>query len=53
MTVAVDLVVTGISEPVRFIKETKARIFPTGESFWSISKPKCTEIYLMELKEVK
>lgn len=53
VTIAVDLVVTGVTEPVRFILETKAKIFPTGEKFfWSPSKPKFHEVYVMELKEV-
>ena len=54
VTIAVDLVVTGVTEPVRFILETKAKIFPTGEKFfWSPSKPKFHEVYVMELKEVR
>ena len=54
MTIAVDLVVTGVTEPVRFIVETKAKIFPTGEKFfWSPSKPKFHETFVMELKEVR
>ncbi|PFX29753.1 rab GTPase-activating protein 1-like [Stylophora pistillata] len=53
VTIAVDLVVTGVTEPVRFIVETKAKIFPNGEKFfWSPSKPKFHEVYVMELKEV-
>lgn len=54
MTIAVDLVATGVTEPVRFIVETKAKIFPSGEKFfWSPSKPKFHETYIMELKEVR
>lgn len=53
VTIAVDLVVTGVTEPVRFIVETKAKIFPSGEKFfWSPSKPKFHETFIMELKEV-
>ena len=54
MTIAVDLVVKGVTEPVRFIVETKAKIFPSGEKFfWTPSKPKFREIYILELKEVR
>ena len=54
MTIAVDLVVTGVTEPVRFIVETKAKIYPSSEKFfWSPSKPKFHETYIMELKEVR
>lgn len=54
MTIAVDLVVTGVTEPVRFIVETKAKIFPSGEKFfWTPSRAKFREIYIMELKEVR
>lgn len=53
VTIAVDLVVTGVTEPVRFIVETKAKIFPSGEKFfWTPSRAKFREIYIMELKEV-
>ncbi|XP_015775481.1 PREDICTED: rab GTPase-activating protein 1-like [Acropora digitifera] len=53
VTIAVDLVVKGVTEPVRFIVETKAKIFPSGEKFfWTPSKPKFREIYILELKEV-
>ena len=53
VTIAVDLVVTGVTEPVRFIVETKAKVYPSGEKFfWSPSKPKFHETYIMELKEV-
>ena len=54
VTIAVDLVVTGVTEPVRFIVETKAKIFPSGEKFfWTPSRAKFREIYIMELKEVR
>lgn len=53
LTIAVDLVVKGVTEPVRFIVETKAKVYPSGEKFfWSSSKPKFHETYIMELKEV-
>ena len=53
LTVAVDLVAAQVQEPIRFIKETKAKIYPTGEKFWNPSKPKIHEVYVMKLKEVR
>lgn len=54
VTIAIDLVVTGVTEPVRFIVETKAKVYPSGEKFfWSPSKPKFHETYVLELKEVR
>lgn len=53
LTVAVDLVITGIQEPVRFLVETRAKIFPPSERFWYIhKKPQC-ELFMMKLKEVR
>ncbi|KXJ05964.1 Rab GTPase-activating protein 1-like [Exaiptasia diaphana] len=51
MTVAIDLVVAKVTEPVRFIYETKARIFPQNDRFWNINKPRIHDVYVMELKK--
>ena len=53
MTVAVDFVVTGISEPVRFIKELGVKVYPSNERFWNPSRPKIKEQYTLELKLVR
>lgn len=52
MTVAVDFVVSGISEPVRFIKELGIKVYPSSERFWNPSRPKIKEQYILELKLV-
>lgn len=53
MTVAVDLVIVGIQEPVRFVVETKAKIFPHNERFWYFAKKSLMEQFYLKLKEVK
>lgn len=52
MTLAVDLVVEGIQEPVRFLIETKAKIFPMSERFWYFSKKPHHDQFILKLKEV-
>lgn len=52
MTIAVDFVVFGISEPVRFIKEVGVKVYPYNERFWNPSRPKIKERYTLELKLV-
>ena len=52
MTVAVDFVVSGVSEPVRFIKELGVKVYPSHERFWNPSRPKIKEQYTLELKYV-
>ena len=52
LTIAVDLVVVGIQEPVRFLIETKAKIFPMNERFWYFSKKPHNEQFILRLKEV-
>ena len=55
MTIAVDLVVAGIQEPVRFVVETKVRIFPPSERFWyyMINKKPVQEQFYLVLEEVR
>ncbi|CAL1530550.1 unnamed protein product [Lymnaea stagnalis] len=52
LTVAVDLVLYGIQEPVRFILETKAKIYPVSEKFWYLSRKGYTEQFSVRLKQV-
>ncbi|XP_041370237.1 rab GTPase-activating protein 1-like [Gigantopelta aegis] len=53
LTVAVDLVMVGIQEPVRFSVETKARIYPTNERFWYFTKKPHVENFNVKLKEIE
>ncbi|KAG8196661.1 hypothetical protein JTE90_006571 [Oedothorax gibbosus] len=51
MTVAADLVIAGIQEPVRFVIETKAKIFPPSERFWYFSKKTLYEQFVLRVRE--
>lgn len=53
LTVAVDLVVTGVREPVRFVFETKAKIFPQAEKFWYFGRKPFQEEFFLRLREVE
>ncbi|XP_052788930.1 rab GTPase-activating protein 1-like isoform X2 [Mya arenaria] len=53
MTAAIDLVIVGIQEPVRFAIETKAKIFPQTEKFWYFMSKPHTELFHLKLKPVE
>jgi len=53
LSVAVDLVIQEIQEPVRFLIETKARIFPPSEKFWYFGKKILRENFFVRLREVR
>lgn len=53
MTVAVDLVIRGIQEPVRFQIETPVRIYGQAERFWYFQKRSLIQQFFLNLKEVR
>jgi len=53
ITIAVDLVIKGISEPVRFVVETKVKVFGHNERFWYYSQKQMCLQYTLQLNEVR
>lgn len=52
MTIAVDLVIRGIQEPVRFQIETPVRVFGQHDRFWYFQKRTMVQQFFLNLKEV-
>ncbi|XP_044728360.1 rab GTPase-activating protein 1-like isoform X3 [Chrysoperla carnea] len=52
ITIAADLVIRGVPEPVRFLVETPVKVFSQNERFWYFTKRPLVQQFILNLKEV-
>merc|ERR1719412_3435952 len=50
LTIAADLVMSHVAEPVRFVIETKARILPQNERYWYYAKKSLVKQFNVRVK---
>lgn len=50
LTIAADLVMSQVAEPVRFVVETKARILPQNERYWYYAKKSLVKQFNVRVK---
>ncbi|XP_045456212.1 rab GTPase-activating protein 1-like [Melitaea cinxia] len=51
MSLALDLVIRGIRDPLRLVIETPVKVFPPSERFWYYSKRPLVQQFYINLKE--
>ncbi|XP_026324039.1 rab GTPase-activating protein 1-like [Hyposmocoma kahamanoa] len=51
MSLALDLVIRGITDPLRLVVETPVKIYPPSERFWYYSKRPLVQQFYINLKE--
>lgn len=49
VTVAIDLVASGVQDPIRFTRKTRIKVFDAGERFYLYSRYLCQQTYTVEL----
>lgn len=49
MTIAADVVIQQVAEPVRFVVETKARIYPSNERYWYYQRRSLIKQYQVKI----
>ena len=52
-TIAVDLILVGVIEPIRFFVESKAKIYTENERFWNLAdNSPHTEMFTLKFNKV-